>query len=108
MNGEEYDSRYLPELAIGEKRTLQFFYSAYQLGSYNLTCEIWDNGMKSHSMGRRIVIQDLGGPTFVDDNTTAVEEENKDFSDIIMWAGLFMIVIAVIIQIVGKRARDGK
>jgi predicted small secreted protein len=105
VNGEEYDKRYLPYIGPGEDETIILFYSPSLMGSFNLTCTVFDNGFFQGSEGRRIVVQDLEGPIKNPKNDTSSQEESDNLDWLMMGAGIFMIVMAVAIQIVGKKAR---
>ncbi|MCK4614585.1 MAG: hypothetical protein KAU14_07270 [Thermoplasmata archaeon] len=108
VNREEYDIRYLLNLNVGEERTILLFFSSPLLGSYNLTCVVYYRGIPHDSAGRRVVIQDIGGPNVTNDNQTDTRDDTRDIGDLMMWAGVFMIIIAVVIQVIGRKAREKK
>jgi len=106
VNGEDYAFRYIPEIAPGEDVTVILPYSASLKGSYNLTCRVYDNGFLQGSEGRRIIIKDIAGPTIIDKNETDPSEELENLDWLMMGAGVFMIIMAVALQILGKKARE--
>ena len=106
VNGEEYDIRYIPTIGSENSETMILFFSGTLVGYYNLTCAVYDNGLLQHSMGERIEVRDLDGPTIIDGNTTTPEDESSDLDWLMMGAGVFMIVVAIAIQILGRKARE--
>ena len=106
VNGEEYDIRYLPLIEPESQEVLVLKYYTDLKGSYNLTCEVYDNGMLQDAQGTRIVIQDLPKPPITDKNETDPREDNENLDWLMMGAGIFMIIMAVAIQLVGHKARE--
>jgi hypothetical protein len=106
INGEEYDIRYIPVLPANSEEEMILRYYADLKGSYNLTCRVYDNGFLQGSQGRRIVIQDLPRPPINPYNETDPQEDESNLDWLMMGAGVFMIVMAIAIQLVERKARD--
>jgi hypothetical protein len=106
VNGVEDDIRYIPVLPASSEEELLLHYYADLKGSYNLTCEVYDNNFLQGSQGRRIVIQDLPRPPWTDFNETNTPDDESNLDWLMMGAGVFMIVMAIAIQLVERKARD--
>ncbi len=109
VNGEEYDFRYVKILEVGQESKQVMIYSPSLLGSYNLTCVVFDElGMEHQRMGKRIEIRDIEGPKPTDGNITSNDEDSSDLDWLMIGVGIFMIAMAIVINIIGNRARSKK
>lgn len=106
VNGEEYDIRYVPLLEAESDEVMILRYYADLKGSYNLTCQVYDNGFLQGSAGRRIMIKDLPRPPITSVNDTDPNDDSSDYDWLLLGAGVFMIVMAIVIQVVERKARD--
>ncbi len=108
VSGEEYDFRYIPTIDAGEETRVQFFFSGSLIGSYNLTCVLYDNGIEQYRMGRRVVVKDIKGPGIVGNNLTNSTENSQGINYMIIGVGVFMIATAVVIDVIVRMEREKK
>lgn len=106
-NGEDYVTHYVPIIEAGEEGVLVLRYYADLKGTYNLTCLVYHRGLLVGSEGRRIIIMEPPRhPTVPDDPNVEPEETSQNLDRLMFAAGVFMIIIAIAIQIVGRKVRE--